>query len=364
MKVLSISLDRKVFEEGSAVRSRLLDYGRLVEELHVIVFTKKTGKFEVQSFPPNIFLYPTNTRTRLGYILRAINIARSMKRSGIDIDIVSSQDPFETGLTAFLVSLILKTKFHLQVHTDVMSPYFKKGSLMNCARVLLARFLIPRADAIRVVSERIKSSLPVVHCPLSIVPIFVDTIAIENTPITHDLKKKYPQFERHILMASRLTKEKNIELAVEAMREVVKKYPKTGLIIVGDGPEQDILSLKAKSYKLTANIIFEGWQNDLASYYKTADLFLLTSNYEGYGMAVVEALAAGCLVVMTDVGCAGEIVRNGENGIVIPVGDEDALSRAIARVLSGGAKLIPGLPKMPTKEEYLASYRKSWEDAL
>ena len=167
MKVLSISLDRKVFEQGSAVRSRLLDYGRLVEELHIIVFAKKSYGFKNESFPPNIFLYPTNTRTRLGYILRAIVIAYEIKRSGISIDVVSAQDPFETGLIAFLISRILRAKLHLQIHTDVMSPYFKKESLMNRVRVLFATFLIPRANAIRVVSERIKNSLTTNNYQLS-----------------------------------------------------------------------------------------------------------------------------------------------------------------------------------------------------
>ncbi|MBI3634361.1 MAG: glycosyltransferase [Candidatus Yonathbacteria bacterium] len=367
MKVLSISLDRKVFEEGSAMRSRLLDYGRLVEEIHVIVFAKKTGKFESQSFPPNIFLYPTNTLTRIGYMLRAVNIARVMKRSGVDIDVVSSQDPFETGITAFLISRIIGAKFHLQIHTDMMSPYFKDESLVNRVRVIIAKFLIPRANAIRVVSLRIKNSLTpnTQHLiPITVLPVFVDVARIRDTPTTHSLKKKYPQFEKHILMASRLAPEKNIELAIEAMKELVQRYPKAGLIIVGDGPERSTLALKAKSQNLTTSIVFEDWQESLVSYYKTADVFLLTSNYEGYGMTVAEALASNCPVVMTNVGCAGEVVHNGKNGMVVPVGNKDALVRALMQVISGEVILKPKHLSLPTKDEYLALYRKSWEDAL
>ena len=61
------------------------------------------------------------------------------------------------------------------------------------------------------------------------------------------------------------------------------------LLIVGDGSE--LTKLKAISHKLKANVIFSPWADDLPSYYKTADLFLLTSNYEGYGRTVVEATA-------------------------------------------------------------------------
>ncbi len=260
MKILSISLDRKIFEPGSAVRSRLLEYGRLVEELHVIVFAKRSSGFKDESFQPNIFIYPTNTRTRLGYILRAVFVACAINRRGIVIDVVSAQDPFETGFTAYIISRILKAKFHLQIHTDMMSPYFKGESFINRARVFFARFLIPHADAIRVVSERIKSSLSVVSCQLSVVsvlPIFIDTTAISSIPITHNLKKKYPQFEKHIFMASRLSPEKNIGLAIEAMNEIIQKYPRVGLIIVGSGSKKESLVLETRKYNLESNIIFE-----------------------------------------------------------------------------------------------------------
>ena len=67
--------------------------------------------------------------------------------------------------------------------------------------------------------------------------------------------------------------------------------------------------------------MIEPWRDDLASFYKSFDVFLLPSNYEGWGRAVIEAMAAGLPVVMTDVGLAGEVVKNNENGIVVPVGD-------------------------------------------
>ncbi|MEK7460530.1 MAG: glycosyltransferase [Patescibacteria group bacterium] len=366
MKILAISTDRKVFEESSAVRSRLLDYGRLVDELHVIVFTKKSQGFHEDSFAHNIFLYPTNARTRWGYIYHAVREGTKLKRRGIKIDVVTAQDPFEVGFVAFILSRVLKAKLHLQVHTDFLSPYFSRESVINRKRVFLAKFLLRRADAIRVVSERIKRSLQGVtntETLIAVLPIFVDVEKYTNAKISHSLKVKYPQFEKHILMASRLSTEKNISLAIRAMKDVVIKYPKTGLIITGSGHEEGYLKKLVHDLGLVKNIIFEEWQNNLASYYKSADMFLITSNYEGYGMTAIEALASECPVVMTDVGCAGYVVLHGENGLVVPVGDKEALERAIARVISGGVNLTATLPKLPTKEEYLAGYKKSWEDA-
>ncbi len=346
------------------MRSRTLEYGRLVDELHIIIFTKRSHGLKQEIFPPNIFLYPTDAHTRWGYMPHAIWRAHTLKKCGIHIDVVTAQDPFESGIIAFFVARIFGAKLHLQIHTDFMSPYFARESFLNRVRVHIAKFLLPHADAIRVVSERIKRSIDKIvrtGTSVAVLPIFVDT-PTPNT--THDLKKNYPQFEKHILMASRLSPEKNISLAINSMKEILEKYPKAGLIVVGSGVEEERLKKLVEEFGLAKNVVFEGWQNDLTSYYKTADLFLLTSNYEGYGMAVVEALSAGCPVVMTDVGCAGDVVQDGKNGLVVPVDDGKALVGAVCKVLSGKAHSIVENPKLPTKEEYLSSYRASWEDAL
>jgi glycosyltransferase involved in cell wall biosynthesis len=367
MNILSISSDRKLFEPGSAVRSRTLEYGRLANELHIIVFAKRSLGFHDESFPPNVFLYPTNARTRSGYMLCAIAQALKVKRHGVHIDIVTAQDPFESGLTAFLVARMFGAKLHFQIHTDFLSPYFARESLVNRMRVVLAKRLLPHAHAVRVVSSRIRESLRGVvraKTPVAVLPIFVDVAQITKTPVTHDLKKEYPQFNFHALMASRLTSEKNIPLALEMFREVVVKYPRAGLVIAGDGPQEAWIRSLVRAHNLEQNVVICGWRTSIVSWMKTADLFLVTSNYEGYGMTIVEALAAGCTVVSTDVGCAREVIQDGVNGFVVSVGDTNVLANVVRKIATREIKFTTKLPVPLTKEEYLAAYKKSWEDAL
>jgi len=367
MKVLSIGSDRKLFEEGSAVRSRILDYGNLSEELHIIVFANRSLGLHEETISKNIFLYPTNSWSRWSYIPSAIKKAFELRRSDLHVDVVTAQDPFESGLTAFLVSRILGAKLHLQVHIDFLNPYFGAESLMNRIRVYFGKFLLPRADAIRVVSENIRRSLLDISSkmpPITVLPIFIDTEEFKKGIITHDLKKKYPQFDFHTLMASRLVPQKNISLAIDAFKEISAKYPKAGLVISGNGTLEHELKKKVEKLGLEKSVIFENWQSDLVSYYKTADLFLLTSNYEGYGMTIVEALASGCPVIATVVGCAREVIKNGENGFIFPVGDKDALVSLMDRVIRKSVKFEIKPIKLETKKKYLESYNASLEDTL
>ncbi|MBI1755190.1 glycosyltransferase family 4 protein, partial [Candidatus Azambacteria bacterium] len=207
-------------------------------------------------------------------------------------------------------------------------------------------------------SERIKKSLVSrvkIHISkIDVLPIFVDVEKIGSAPVKTDLRKKYPQFDFIALMASRFSREKNIPLAIEAFTEVVKKHPRAGLVIVGDGPEES-------NYETGQNIVVEKWTDDLLSYYKTADVFLLASDYEGYGRTAVEALAAGLPVVMTDAGIAGEVVKDGENGLVTPVGDARAFADAILRIREKRVTLKARMPFSFSKEDYLKRYKDSWE---
>ncbi len=371
VKVLMIGSDRNIFKEHSEARRRIAEYGTLVEELHIVVLSTRIRNQESgirnEKISLNVRVYPTNSISRWLYLFDAYRIAKKIIHNSsflIHDSLITCQDPFECGFAGWCAARKFGISLQLQIHTDFLSPYFSSESLLNKIRIRIARFIIPRATRIRVVSERIKKSLVsrfTLHASrIDVLPIFTDTEKIKNAPVRIDLRKKYPQFDFIALMASRFTKEKNIPLAISAMAEVVKKYPRAGLIIVGDGPEKKNYESGIRNYELEDNIIIENWTDDLASYYKTADVFLITSDYEGYGRTAVEALAAGLPVVMTDVGIAGEFIINGENGLVVPVGDAHALADAIGRIISGEANIRAALPKMPTKEEYLAAYQASW----
>ena len=364
MNLLSIGSDRKVFQQGSAVHSRLLEYGRCVGELHVVVFAKKSLGFKDESLHPNIFLYPTNSYTKAGYFWSAVKKGMMLKHKDITIDVVTVQDPFEAGFVGMVLSRAVGAGLHVQIHTDFMSPYFSKESLLNRLRVYLAKYTLRNADAVRVVSERIKKSIESLvrpGIPVVVVPIFSEK---KDTGFSaRNLKKDYPQFEKHILMASRLTPEKNIIIALEAMKEITTKHSKIGLVIVGSGPEEKRLKDFVQKNNLTQNVVFEGWSENLGPYYKTADVFLLTSNYEGYAMTVVEALSFCCPVIMTDVGCAGEVVKDRENGLVVPVGDSGALTRALVHVVTGGQRFKIEPLEVSDKESRVKMICESWAAA-
>ncbi len=340
MRVLSISTDRKIFDRNSNVFLRTKDYASKTEEYHVVVFSLRSQNFR-ELVADNLYLYPTNSFSRFFYIFDAIRLGKKIilnrKLEKFD-SIITAQDPFETGKVGY----VLKKKFNLplqiQVHTDFLDSHFQ-NSLLNRIRIRISKFTLPNADGIRVVSNVIADSLgrifPKFKSRIDTLPIFVDINKIKESKSQFSLKEKFPQFKKIIFMATRLEKEKMIESALFAIKEVQNKVNSVGLVISGEGPQKESLVKLASDLEIEDKVTFIGWQDDLISCYKTSDVFLLTSKYEGYGMVLVEAAASGCPIVTTEVGLAKTaLFKSGENSFVCPVDDVDCLSQSISKLLN------------------------------
>lgn len=376
MKVLMISTDRSVFEKDSAVRARLLEQAALCIELHVIVFTPKGEQYKKFHDGKHLFVYPTFSANKFAYLPDAYALAKKIlpKKAHKEQWLVSTQDPFETGALGYMVARKFRIPLHLQLHTDPFSVEWRSEKFLNRIRYAMMLFLLQKASGIRAVSDRVFRSVRALGIPserITKVSIFVDVEKFLKATPTFDLHRSYPEFSQIILSMGRLQPEKNYRGLIRAFARVRKVHDDALLLIVGSGPERDRLLSLARSLDLDECVKILPWARDVASYYKTCDVYVQPSLYEGWGLAVIEALASGAPIVMTDVGCAGEVVRNGETGLVVPPRNEQALALGIMRMLDDDA--FRGIVTRSGKEEvkkYATKavthglYLLSWEKTL
>jgi UDPglucose 6-dehydrogenase len=298
MRILTISTDSNVFVGGSAVARRFRLQAGAVERLDIIV-----------PHGPGALVAIAGNASARGFGLGKISGFFRTLAAGMRLtqpDVVSAQDPFLIGLLALLIARLRGAELNVQVHTDLFDSHFVQHSFKNRLLSLLARFILGQADTIRVVSRRVAKTLRErgIRKEIFILPVFVDAEAA-RTAVPLNRKDLYPQFEKILLVVSRLEPEKNVEAAIRAMPEILKSIPKAGLIVVGDGGERKRLEMLSHELGISERVIFEGTKSPF-SYYKIADLTLVTSQFEGYGMVVVEALLAGSPVLSFDVGIARE----------------------------------------------------------
>ena len=142
----------------------------------------------------------------------------------------------------------------------------------------------------------------------------------------------------NIVCVGRLSSEKGFNLVFDSLMGVCSNLKKINfkVILVGDGPEMDNLKKMADllEKKYNCKSIFAGYQNDIKKYLALGDIFVLPSYYEGFGLVVIEAMAAGLPVVASNVGGLPEVIDDKVNGILFKPGDVGDLSEKLLTLIN------------------------------
>lgn len=142
------------------------------------------------------------------------------------------------------------------------------------------------------------------------------------------------QKKKKIVTVGRLTKQKNQSLLIKAFANIQKDFPDYELYIYGDGEQKGNLVALSESLNIGNKVHFEGNIPNVHEKITDAELFVLSSDYEGLSNALLEALMMGIPCISTNCAGADEYIENGTNGFVIPVGDQKKLEKIIIKLLS------------------------------
>lgn len=181
--------------------------------------------------------------------------------------------------------------------------------------------------------------------PQTVVPLWVDVPFIESIPHTAPASGS----GRTLLFVGQLTPRKGYDVAIEALPAIVAACPDVSLLIVSGLNQQQrehMLEL-ARRVGVEEHVQFLGYLSDeaLINLYRASDALLFPTRYEGFGLPLLEAMAAGCPVITTDIPVVREMVQDGENGLLVPYSDANALAQAAIRLLHDDAlrtRLIAG----------------------
>jgi len=364
-RVLMISTDRNAFNEEHEAADRMRAYGALFGALDVIIYTPRG--FREKTLEGGVRLYPTNSARRILAPSHAFRLAKAIIAREHPT-VVTTQDAAECGIVGRRIKKQFGLSLHVQIHTDLFSPWYKRESIKNRVRVFMALRTLHAADRIRVVSERIRDSLSrrgISAGKIDLLPIRVDP---EEFTRVKRLSSSHHESSFIILMVARLEREKRLTDALDAFVLVKKIVPQARLRIIGDGSLRRDLLRNASQRGLRDALELPGWiDRARGEEYHRASCYLLTSAYEGYGRSVIEAALSQTPIVMTNVGVAGELIKNGESGFVVPVGDPPAIAQSLLLVYASPEEARRRaeqaqrtvLASIPSEEEYLRRYSES-----
>jgi glycosyltransferase involved in cell wall biosynthesis len=360
LSIVNFSLDPRIIDPHLVVAEQGRTFKNYVQKYTIII--PHSIDTEVR-FTESSTAYGVGGNTKLIQLVRMYRKAVSLITHA-HYDVLTVHDTYYVAFMGWCIARRYGLGFEIQVHG------FEKFSGV---RALLAKMLLPRADAIRVTSARLKHLLvtqfKIPEEKITIAPLFAETSENPSQPPAPKLMAQKKNDFVFVTIA-RLVAVKNIALQIKAFKNLVAQYPDTQLWIVGDGPERARLEKVAHDLAVADKVVFWGWQADPSVFYAHADSYVLSSDSEGWGLVILEAAGYRLPIIMTDVGCAGEFIKDGTNGLVVPPGDDVAFEAAMLRLRADamlrqslGQTAKDSLASLPSEEELIQRYVASWERA-
>ena len=329
-RVISV-ISRQLAEEGYGVTILLLLQYKVDYEMHKDI---------------RIIDLSGNDKSRLLHTFFWIkNIRKHVKESNPDSIVAFFA---RINILTILACLGLKKKLIISERND--PQHDGRGFMVNVA----TRVLYPLADKVVFQTKRVSSYFPY----LSNATIIFNPISVSSVSKNTNLKK--------IVTVGRLTVQKNQKLLIESFSEVLKKYPNIILEIYGDGEKREELKYIIKTLGVSNNVIFKGNILNVHEAIADAGLFVLSSDYEGLSNALMEAMMMGLPCISTTCAGSDELISDGKNGILVPVGDKEKMTTAINLLLNNDVlRLSLGKQAKIDSENYsVDKIYKKWKEIL
>lgn len=275
--------------------------------------------------------------------IRVVELGK-LRKGGYDGKIVSL---LQEVLRSKRISLLHAHLYHANMYGRLAA--FREGVPTVCSihntyirpkrhRRLINWWLARRTPVIIAGSEAIKSDiLKYDGVSPGIVRVIPYGVAVEkfDIPMTRDEARKklgLPVNRFYVGTVGRLEVQKGQRYLVDATARLRREGIEVSLLLIGSGREEERLRDQVLRENITDDVLFLGTRRDLPDLYRAMDVFALPSLWEGLPLALLSAMASGIPVVVTPVGGVPEVVRDGENGFLVPPEDPVALAAALRRV--------------------------------
>jgi glycosyltransferase involved in cell wall biosynthesis/4-amino-4-deoxy-L-arabinose transferase-like glycosyltransferase len=303
LSIVMVSYDRELLDASSTTSKRVQSLADETTAIHPIVMQGRI------------------VRT----ILRGVCLIRASSKKAI----VTAQDPFAAGLVGYVTSRWTNVPLEIQEHGDFFSGAWIKESWKNRVLFWVGRFMLKRAERVRAVSDRVRQDL---------MRLGVEAHRIDVIPVAQDVSRLLEMPLRsmadvpRIVVPCRFVEQKGLDVLLEAASKLKQDNLSFALSLIGSGPLQRSLERRIKTLGLSDRVSIEAWR-DPVDVWNDADLFVMSSRYEGFGRTITEAMAAGVPIVTTEVGCVGSVFRPQIDGRVVQPNDPRGLAAAIREQL-------------------------------
>ena len=320
--------------EGGGAERVILDLasGLVDRSIQVdLVLVKAEGHFRDQ-VPKGVRLIDLNSHRTAAGILKLVRYIRSER------PVAFLSTLAHANVLALIAKLLLRRQFRVVTRMEnTYSQQLVDSGFKQRQTLRILKLLLPLADDVIAVSlgvaDDLQRTIPAISKKITVIYNPVWPNEVQQAPTLVEDSLFISDGPPVILAAGRLTPVKDHSSLLRAFAEVVRSRP-ARLVILGEGPERENLLELARSLSVTQHVALPGFKVNPFAYMSRAEIFVLSSRYEGFPNVLVQAMACGTPVVSTD--CRSgprEILEDGKWGRLVPVGDWRSMAEAIIETL-------------------------------
>jgi L-malate glycosyltransferase len=310
----------------------------LAERGHEIHFITSSVPFRLNRMYPNIYYHQVEVSQYSVFQHAPYDIALANKMAVVakreNLDILHVHYAVPHAVCAILAKQMADTdlKIVTTLHGTDITVLGYDPSLTEAIR-----FGIEQSDHVTAVSHALVDQTYSLITPdkdIETVYNFIDERVYRKVDSEH-LKKEYgllPE-EKVIIHVSNFRGVKRVQDVVQAFSRIAKEIP-AKLLLVGDGPEMTVICQLVRELGLKEKVLFLGKQDSLEELYSLSDLMLLLSEKESFGLVALEAMACGVPCIGTEIGGIPEVIEDGVNGYICPLGAVDSVSEKAVSLLT------------------------------
>lgn len=326
---------------GSGVVASELAIG-LAKKGHEIHIVSYAPPFRLRSFHQNIFIHEVGIASYplFKYPPYALGLATKLVElvEAYDLELIHAHYAVPHAASAYLAKQILNSQLIKIITTLHGTDITLVGSDQSFRRVI--KFTIEKSDGVTAVSDYLKQQTIRefdIQREIRVIHNFIDPVRPAQLRSQCNRESYAPHGEKILIHASNFRPVKRVGDVVRIFAEVHARIP-AKLILIGDGPEQPFIQQLIKDLKLSADVYFLGEQDHLEPLFFCADLFLLPSEQESFGLTALEAMNCSVPVIATETGGLPEVIKHGETGYLYPVGEIKKMAEKSIELLSNPEK--------------------------
>ena len=323
---------------SGAVATELgLDLARRGHEVHFITYD---SPFRLRGYSERVFFHQVETRMGRYPLFDHFpyTLALASKQHEVvlreELDLLHVHYAIPHATTAYLAREMLKGERPVKVITTLHGTDITLVG-QESSFYAITKFSIERSDGVTAVSDYLRDetyrAFGCGSCDVRVIPNFVNLQ--EYRPGEDGCRESVaPEGHKVITHVSNFREVKRVKDVVRVFARVRRAMPAT-LVMIGDGPERVDAENEARDLAVTDDVRFLGRLDSVASLLQASDLFILPSQTESFGLAALEAMACGAPVVASRAGGLPEVIDDGVNGILEPVGSVEAMGRRAVELL-------------------------------